>query len=245
MADEFKERWPTLAAFEENVRGIRNIIKAADIYALHIIADYRNTEIDNKQIKAILSSDAVSILNFDGNFYTNHEISELERIGHIKNVGQQIVLATYTALEFYLIEKFKEYYRYFFQSIDRELVINSLKRYSFRNLDEINKHYFEMLKIHLPSYDIKYFSSVKCNWQPKDSWAGIKTLEEARHQIAHTGKTEKYKIVTLMDSWYPFEFVCNWVRSFDVDFDNLIYRGNESAAIKEYKGRMVKQQRSL
>ena len=65
-------------------------------------------------------------------------------------------------------------------------------------------------------------------------------IEKTRNQIAHSGKSIDYKIITLMDAWYPFEFVGEWVRSFDVDFDNLIYRGKESVRIKEYKDRLAK-----
>ncbi len=185
MINQFAEKYPTLATFEENARGIRNIIKAADIYALHIIAAYRNIEIDKKQIRSILTSDAISGLNFDGWLYRNEEIAELDRIGHMRNIGQQIVLATYTALEIYLIEKFKEYYRHFLKDKDANFVENSLKRYSFRSIEDIKKHYFDILKIHLPSYNITYYSAGKCNWRPKNCWEAILTLEKARHQIAH------------------------------------------------------------
>jgi len=41
-----------------------------------------------------------------------------------------------------------------------------------------------------------------------------------------------------MDSWFPFEFVCEWVRTFDVEFDNMFYRDKESAIIKRYKNRL-------
>ena len=100
-----------IGIFDELERGIRNIIKAADIYALHIISDYRNTEPDSKTIDKILKSDALSLLACIGSSYHEHELSEFEKNGQMRNIGQQIVLATYTALEVYLIEKFKEYYR--------------------------------------------------------------------------------------------------------------------------------------
>ena len=241
MTKNFREKYPTLAIFEEHVKGIRNIIKAADIYALHIISDFRNTEIDRKLVNKIIKSDAVSFLNIFACSYGDNEREALEEAGHIRNIGQQIVLATYTALEVYLIEKFKEYYKHTLRGKDAEFIQNSIGRFSFRKIDEIKRHYFEILKIHLPSFDITFYTAEECNWQPNTAWEAILLLERARNQIAHTGKTEDYKIVTLMDSWYPFEFVCEWVHTFDVEFDHMIYRGKESAIIKRYNERLAEQ----
>ncbi len=241
MTRKFEEMYPTLAVFEAHARGILNIIKAADIYALHIKAAYHNTEVDKELISKILKSDAISPLAFDGWSYQKNELAALEETGHMKNIGQQIIVATYTALEVYLIEKFKEYYRFLLKDRDTDIIENSLKRFSFRSLEEIKKHYKDILKIHLPSFNITYYRTPKCNWRPKDCWDAIITLGEARNQIAHAGSTKDYKLVTLMDAWFPFEFVCDWVRSFDVDFDNLIYRGKESAAIKDYKELLAKE----
>jgi hypothetical protein len=245
MTNRFEELYPTLAVFEDNVRGIRNIIKAADIYALHIISDFRNTEIDRKMVNKIIKSDAVSLLNFVACSYRASEMKALEKTGHIRNIGQQIVLATYTALEVYLIEKFKEYYKHSLRDKDADFIQNSLKRFSFRNIEEIKRHYFEMLKIHLPSFDITVYTSEECNWRPQNAWEAILLLARVRNQIAHNGKSEDYKIITLMDSWYPFEFVQNWVRTFDVDFDLLIYRGKESPSIKEYKRTLDKHRKRV
>ena len=238
----YEEMYPTLAAFEKNVRGILNIIKAADIYALHIIALYRNSEIDKELIKQIIKSDAMSLLTCDVWSYQKDELTALEESGSMRNIGQQIVLATYTALEVYLIEKFKEYYRHFLRHKDADFIKKAPKNFSFRNIkEEIKNRYFDILKIHLPSFNITYYTSDKCNWHPKNAWEAILLIEKVRNQIAHTGKSTDYKIITLMESWYPFDFVCEWVRTFDVEFDHMIYRGKESAIIKEYKYRLAKQ----
>ncbi|HWR58686.1 MAG TPA: hypothetical protein VN328_07350 [Thermodesulfovibrionales bacterium] len=241
MTKSFEELYPTLAVFEGHVRGILNIIKAADIYAQHIIASYRNTGTEKNLIEKILKCNAVSRLAFDGWSYRKDELVVLEEKGHMRDIGQQIVVATYTALEVYLIEKYKEYYRYILKDKDADFVENSLKRFSFRNVEEIKKHYSDVLKIHLPSFNTEYFTTEKCNWRPKDCWEAILLLEKVRNQIAHTGRSIDYKIITLMDSWYPFDFVCEWVRTFDVEVDHMIYRGKESAIIKEYKDRLAKQ----
>lgn len=242
MTKSFNEMYPTLAVFEAHVRGILNIIKAADIYAQHIIALYRNTEVEKNLIEKIIKSSAVSPLAFDDCSYHRNELAVLEERGYMRNIGQQIILATYTALEVYLIEKFKEYYRYLLRNKDESFVKNSLKRFSFRNIkDDIKRHYFEILKIHLPSFNTTYYTAEKCNWRPKDCWEAILLLEKVRNQIAHTGRSIDYKIITLMDSWYPFDFVCEWVRTFEVEFDNMIYRGKEREIIKEYKDQLAKQ----
>ena len=65
-------------------------------------------------------------------------------------------------------------------------------------------------------------------------------ISDARNEIAHTGKSSKYKIVTLMDSWYPFDFVRRWVACFDVNFDNLIFYNRETKLIKDYKVKLNK-----
>ena len=242
MTKNFKEMYPTLAVFEAHARGILNIIKAADIYALHIIAAYRNTKPDSKTIDKILKSDALSLLTCIGSSYHEHEVAELEKTGQMRNIGQQIILATYTAIEVYLIEKFKEYYRYLLRDKDEAFVENSLRRFaSCRNIEEIKTRYSELLKIHLSALEITCYTTEKCNWHPQSTWDAVLLIEKVRNQIAHTGKSTDYKITTLMDAWYPFEFVCEWVRTFDVEFDHMVYRGKESATIKEYKARLAKQ----
>lgn len=241
MTKSFEEMYPTLAVFEAHVRGILKIIKAADIYALHIIAACRNNEVDKNLINKIIKSDAISPLVFDSLSYRDNEIAALKKVGHLKDIGQQIVLATYTALEVYLIEKFKEYYKHSLRDKDSDFIQTLIKRFSFRNIEEIKRHYSKILKIHLPSFEIKCYTTEKCNWCPESTWEAILLIEKTRNQIAHSGQSIDYKIVTLMDAWYPFEFVQDWVRSFDVNFDLLIYKGKENAAIREYKAKIDRQ----
>jgi hypothetical protein len=227
--------------FERLEKGILNIIKAADIYTLHIIAEYRNNEVDKETINAILKSNRISGFNVVGFLYKDEEIKLLTEHAHIKNIGEQIVFATYTTLEIYLIEKFKEYYQYFLRDKDAAFVENSLKTFAFRSLKDLEKHYYEILTIHLPSFDIEYYSDDKSSFQHKYSWEAICTISKARNEIAHDGESKKYKIVTLLDSWYPFEFVRRWVRFFNDNFDYLIYEGKETRLIKEYKNRLPRE----
>lgn len=225
-------------------KGILNIIKAADIYALHIIANIRNQEPEKEVINELLGSNKISWLNFLGVAYKNEDIQILEKDGQLKHIGQQILLSTYTAFEIYLIEKFKEYYRCLSKNKEGDFLENTLKRFSFRSIKNIAENYYELLKINLPSFDIEYFSDDKSSFQPKNSWEAINLISIARNEIAHIGESKKYKIVTLMDSWYPFEFIRRWVSLFDCNFDSLIYEKKETNLIKVYKERLYKFEKS-
>ena len=73
--------------------------------------------------------------------YTKEELSTLKNEGYFTEIGQQIIVASHTALEIYLILKFKEYYRYSFSSSDPVLVEESLNQFSFRSLKDFNELY--------------------------------------------------------------------------------------------------------
>jgi hypothetical protein len=224
-----------IEAFSEQEKGILNIIRAADVYALYVLANIRNQEPEKDVINEIIKSNKISGLNLFGWAYKGEEIKILEKNKHLQQIGQQILLATYTAFEIYLIEKFKEYYKYLMNNKDDDFVDKTIKKFSFRSLKEIKSNYFDLLKIYLPSYDIDYESDDNSTFQPKTSWEAITLISLARNEIAHKGYSEKYKIITLMDSWYPFDFVRRWVNSFDANFDTLIYEKHETGRIREYK----------
>lgn len=223
-----------IEVFSEQEKGLLNIIKAADVYALHVLANIRNQEPEKDVINEIIKSNKISGLNLFGWVYKGEEIKILEKNKHLQQIGQQILLATYTAFEIYLIEKFKEYYKYLSEHKDDDFIDRTIKRFSFRSLDEIKNNYFDLLRIHLPSYDVDYESDDSSTFQPKTSWEAIKLISLARNEIAHNGYSESYKIITLMDSWYPFDFVRRWVDSFNANFDTLIYEKWETSRIKEY-----------
>ena len=115
---------------------------------------------------------------------------------------------------------------------------NSLKRFSLRSLEEIKGHFSDVLDIRLPSFEIEYLTNDRSQFQPKDSWTALILLAKARNEIAHTGQSTKYKLVTPMDSWYPFDFARRWVSQFDANFDSIIYQKRETVLIKEYKQRL-------
>lgn len=228
--------------FHKLEEGILGIIKAADIYTVHVIAKYRHEEPDKDLLDRLLMSNEISGYALHSWSYKDEEIKALAENGVLKGIGQQIVLAAYTALEFYLIEKFKEYYRYSLKAKNTTLVEESIEKFYFPGLEDIKRYYWELLSIHLPSFDIEYFSADKSSFHPTDSWDAIRTLSKARNQIAHSGESEVYKVITLLDAWYPFVFVRGWVDLFDTNFDSLIYKGYETNPIKEYNKRLAKQE---
>lgn len=231
-----------IETFHKLEKGILGIINTADIFTVHLIAKCRNSEADKDLINTLLTTNKISGHALLSESYTNDEIKVLEENGLLKGIGQQIVLATYTALEFYLIDKFKEYYRYTMNDKNIAFVENSLERFSFRSLNEIKKHYWELFSTHLPAFEVDYYSTDKSSFHPKDSWEAIRLMSDARNEIAHAGESATYKVITLMDAWYPFDFVRRWVDLFDANFDFLIYKGYETGPIKEYKKRLPKQE---
>ncbi len=224
--------------FSMREKGILNIIRAADIYFIHIITKARNEEPYMNVVNAIINEKKISGFNVLGELYNDKEMKMLNEEEHVKHIGQQILLSSYAALEFYLIEKFKEYYRFILKEKNSSIVEGALKRFSFRSMEEIKKLYYEMLSIHLPSFDVRYDSHEKSAFQPKISWDAIILLAKARNEIAHQGETSSYKIVTLMDYWYPFDFIRRWVGGFDVNFDLLIYEGRKTNLVKAHDKRV-------
>ena len=115
--------------FNKLEEGILQTIRAADVYALHIIANLRNKDVDRSQIKTIMTSNKISVLTLFSWAYQDEEIKLLEKDTQLRIMGSQILLATYTAFEFFLIEKFKEYYRYFHKSVKSNVVEATLENF--------------------------------------------------------------------------------------------------------------------
>jgi hypothetical protein len=218
--------------------GIMILVKAADLYTLQLLARRRNEQVSQDLIDIILRENRISGFTIDSNVYLPEEIAMLERTGLFRQVGEQIVLATYTAVEIYLIEKFKEYFSHRLRNASPELVQRTLNRFTFRSLQEISGHYFDILGIHLPSFDFQFFTDAKARFVPHDSWAALNLLSTARNEIAHKGSSSSYKIAIPVDSWYPFEFVRGWVSHFDANFDIFVYEEQEPSLIKDYKQRL-------
>jgi hypothetical protein len=222
------------AIFEVQCKGILNIIRAADIYAIHVLSRLRSTEPDKDLIGRILKDNKISGYNISSIHYEKGDLIKLQKGCHLKEVGQQIVVATYTALESYLIDKFKEYYSFHTSAVNPQFVQESLKRIAPRGLSDIKRNYDDILDIHLPTFDMEFFSDQECSFHPKDSWDAICILSKARNEIVHEGSSKSYVVRNLMDSWYPFDFSRRWVSLFDANFDCLIYNKHETRLIKEY-----------
>lgn len=155
-------------------KGVLKLLKAADIYAMHMVSHYQKTEIDKKLIYNIIFENKMSGLNLFGWEYQDNILNDLKVSEHLTQICQQIVLATYTILEVYLIEKFKEYYAYRMNGMDESFIQGNLKRYLFRSLKEVGKHYYEILGIHIPSFELeRYFSDNSSHFKPANSWEAL------------------------------------------------------------------------
>ncbi len=91
-----------IALFEDLEKGILQSIKAAEIYTLHLGSIYADRQLDQSLIGDIVTDRAMSGVRVLGICYTEAERKELTEKGQLINIGSQILLATYTALEFYL-----------------------------------------------------------------------------------------------------------------------------------------------
>lgn len=224
--------------FQSLEDGILRIITAADLYAIHLLANSRKEDADKQLIQSLLTANHVSTITVLGIPYTETERKELEKSGVLQGIGSQIVLATYTAFEYYLKNKFDEYFQFRMRAADGAIVEGVLRKFSrsFRSLEDMTKLYKDILDIHLPSFEIdKYFIGASSSFKPKSAWEGIKIIERARHDIAHKGKAKDYKVAILPDAWEPFEFLRRWVDSFDVNFNCLVYEDRATSIITEYR----------
>lgn len=222
---------------EEN---ILNLVKAADIFALNLLAKFRNSPAPpNDTIESILNG-AVSIVNFTAFAFNESERDLLARDGHFKSIGQQILATSYTAIELYLTNKFYEYYKSAMNGLSDKFIETSINQLYIRNLKDISKLFYEFFEIHLPSFDFDFFTGEGCNFRPSTAWDALMLLSTARNEIAHEGESVSYKITTLVDSWYPFEFTRYYVEYFEDNFDDFVYRKKVSSLVLEHNERLLK-----
>jgi hypothetical protein len=224
--------------FRQLDSGVLDLIRAADLYTILLLAHHNKTSPDPQMIENILGAKHVSGYAIAGEYYSPSELAMLETTGGLRRVGEQVILATYTAIEVYLEDKFREYAAYLARSINPAMLDALTSKVRFRSLDDFKTSYFQVLGIHLPSFDCTYFVDIVSHFQPRQSWDALTLLSEARNQIAHTGKSSSYQIKTLLDAWYPFEFARMWVNMFDVNFDLLLYQGQVTRTIGEYRERL-------
>jgi hypothetical protein len=225
--------------FTELEKGILHSIKAADLYTIHLIAIQRNEQPNQQLIQDIVMNEKISGLTIFSMSYKKEEKEILKEKGYLINIGNQIILATYTALEFYLVNKFKEYFQYRLKGVNSINGEKTLEKLSFRSLDNIKDLYKDILGIYLPQFEMRdILVDGQSSFKPESAWEGITTIEKARHEIAHKGKAKTYKINILPDVWDPFNFVRRWVTLFDANFDTLIYEDSPTQLIREYQKRV-------
>ena len=225
--------------FEQLEQGIWGIIKAADVYLICLVAELRREQPALELIHEILSGNTVSTLTLVSTTCTTQERDQLIQKGHVQAIAGQIVLATYTALEIYLAEKFREYFRFSTKGIHAD---GALDKFSFRSLDNIKDLFRNVLGIHLPLFEIDRITvDSNSSFKPSTSWEGIKDIEKARHDIAHQGSASFTRIALVPDAWDRFDFARRWISLFDANFDFLVYEARDTHLIRSYKERISNQ----
>ena len=216
-----------------------------DVYFICLMSALRGEEIPRDNIYKIINRPVISGFNLFEQLYKEDDYEYLKKNEKVRYAGQQIILSTYTAIETYFVGKFSEYFRFKLINSDTSITERLLKNISPRSLKDIKKNYSEYLNIQLPCFDVDYFSQTKCNFHPEDSWTGLLLIANARNDVAHKGSTEMYMTTTPMDCWYPFEFVRNYVRHFEANFDDYFYAGRKTRLIKLYEEKVNQRKGSL
>ena len=106
-----------IEAFNKQEENIGHLLRAADVYTQHVIASLRNSSVNNELISKIVNEGELSTLNYSWRFFlSEQEYEKLRKEGQTRKICEEIVLSVYTAIERYLIDKFKEY-------LDRKSVV--------------------------------------------------------------------------------------------------------------------------
>jgi hypothetical protein len=197
-------------------------------YGLHAISLYRGEIADLNLIKRIIKEKEVSLHAHSWQWTMREEDrDEFDKDGHLRSICEHIVFASYVAIEAYLIEKFKEYFNYIYKAPDQRRQEFLMKRFSFRSLDEINKHYSRFLGIGLAQFNHPQVSTyAEAEWfDPSTCWEGLLKLEDCRHQLAHLGRMDSINLVVLVDAMSVYQFCRYYVSLFDANYDDFIYNG--------------------
>lgn len=230
-----------IEAFKKQEENIRHLLRAADVYTQHVIASMRNSSVDNELISKIVNEGSLSTLNYSWRFFlSNQEYEKLRTEGQTKKICEEIVLSVYTAVEQYLISKFKEYLAHSLSSQPERVYLAVEKRISYRSLNQIKDNYRDYLDIHLPSFEPEQGGFEESWFQPRTSWEGITILSDARNEIAHEGTSKTFDIFYLIDAYAPLHFATRWVSLFNVNFDSMMYEGKKYRFVKEHDDRYEK-----
>ncbi|VAW49868.1 hypothetical protein MNBD_GAMMA04-985 [hydrothermal vent metagenome] len=230
-----------IEAFNKQEENIGHLLRAADVYTQHVIASLKNSSVNNELISKIVNEDELSTLNYSWRFFlSEQEYEKLKEKGQTRKICEEIVLSVYTAIERYLIDKFKEYLAHSLSSQSERVYLAVEKRISYKSLKQIKDNYRDYLDIHLPSFEPEQGGFEESWFQPKTSWEGITLLSDARNEIAHEGTARSFNIFYLIDAYAPLHFATRWVSLFNINFDSMIYDGEKHRFVKEHDDRYEK-----
>lgn len=230
-----------LEAFKKQEENIGHLLRAADVYTQHVIASLRNDSVNDELISKIVNEGGLSTLNYSWRFFlSEREYEKLRAEGQTRKICEEIVLSIYTAIEQYLINKFKEYLVHSLSSQPERIYLAVEKRIFYRNLDQIKNNYRDYFDIHLPSFDPDEGGFEESWFQPKTSWEGVTLLSDVRNEIAHEGTARSFNIFYLIDAYAPLHFATRWVSLFNINFDSMIYDGERYRFVKEHDERYEK-----
>lgn len=224
------EQVPAFVAFQKNMASTTSLVRCADIYGIHALANLRGEAPNVELINKIIATDGLSTLTWSwALFMTNEERSKFGEHGHLRAVCEHIVFASYVAVESYLIGKFREYFTHKYSSMNKDQQDSILKKISLRSLDEIKRQYADILHVNIAHFEPTVGIFEEAPWfHPPSCWKGLKILEECRNSLAHCGEMKNARLVVLVDAWSVREFCREWVEYFESHFDDLIFHNRAS-----------------
>lgn len=229
-----------LTIFERHEAGILNLVRAADLYSNHLMAKLRGKPLEPHIVTALMDRGQVSGLAFFAIPTTPDERAMLEREGHFREIGQQILVATYTAVESYLSNKFAEYYRFRQAGADPRSTTASLEMLQSqlsRSLDDARAVFRKVLDLDIRWFEVDDIETTyACSFVPPSTWDALCLMSRVRNAIVHGGDTG-YCFHSLVDAWYPFLLVRSWATLFDANFDMLVYDNRRTKLIEQYAER--------
>lgn len=215
-------------SFESSCDSIASLIRCADVFGLHALSLLRGEDRNLGLIERLIKENGVSQLAHSWQWFMRKEEYEIfGKIGHLRAICEHIVFASYVAVEAYLTAKFKEYFAHLYKAPDADKLEALAKRFSFRNLEETNKHFGRYLGIRLAQYNHPQVSTyAEAAWfHPSSCWGGLTQLETCRNELAHSGRIESARLVVLVDAWSVFEFCRSYVQMFEASYNSNIYEG--------------------